>query len=152
MPRLTKLFVEPSNLSLPPSVWLHVSGVSLANEVQQYQPPVHTYDYRTKHLQSPVPPPTPPAASPATLVPYGVTVIDGPYINSSGSMNKQAQPFENVDMSKRFFIDRHVRKARSLPGLIKYVGTILVRLDRIFALFQRYGLISSNAISIIHFC
>lgn len=126
MPRLTKMFVEPSNLALPPSVWLHVSGVSLTTDVQPYQPPVHTYDYRTKHLQSPVQPPTPPAASPVTIVPCSVTVIDGPYTNSTYSLNKQIQKSEDAEMPKRFFIDRHIRKARSLPGLVKYVGEIFI--------------------------
>lgn len=113
------MFVEPANLSLPPSVWLHVSGFSLATEVQSYQPPTHTYDYRTQHLQSPVQPPTPPAASPVTVVPYSVTTIDGPYSNSTSNINKPIQKLENADMSKRFFIDRHIKKAKSLPGLIK---------------------------------
>lgn len=130
MRRLPKMFVEPANISLPPSVWLHVSGVSLATEVPTYQPPAHTYDYRTQHLQSPVQPPTPPAASPATVVPCSVTVIDGPYSNSTSNINKQAHTLENADMPKRYFIDRHIKKAKSLPGLIKYIFVFFSRLSR----------------------
>lgn len=115
------MFVEQSNLPMPPSVWLHVSGVSLSTDMHTYQPPVHSYDYRTKHLQSPVQPPTPPLGSPTSVVPCSITVIDGPYSNSSNyNNNKQIQKMENTDMPKKFFIDRHIKKAKSLPGLIKY--------------------------------
>jgi len=120
MPRSTKMFVEQSNLAMPSSVWLHINGVSLTTDIHPYQPPVHSYDYRTKHLQSPVQPPTPPLVSPSTF-PCSITMIDGPYINNMNmNMNKQYQKLENADMPKKFFIDRHIKKAKSLPGLIKY--------------------------------
>ncbi len=118
MPRSSKMFVEQSNLTMPSSVWLHVNGVSLSTDIQPYEPPVHSYDYRTKHLQSPVQPPTPPLISPTAIVPYSITMIDGPYGNNYN--NKQYQKLENTDMSKKFFIDRHIKKAKSLAGLIKY--------------------------------
>jgi hypothetical protein len=118
MPRSGKMFVEQSNLAMPSSVWLHVNGVSLATDIQPYEPPVHSYDYRTKHLQSPVQPPTPPMISPTAIVPYSITMIDGPYGISYS--NKQQQKLENTDMSKKYFVDRHIKKAKSLAGLIKY--------------------------------
>ncbi|CAF4371955.1 unnamed protein product, partial [Rotaria magnacalcarata] len=59
MPTLSKMFLEQSHLAMPPSVWLHVNGVSLTTDIHHYQAPVHTYDYQTKHLQSPVQSPTP---------------------------------------------------------------------------------------------
>lgn len=118
MARSTKMFVEQSNVSMPPSVWLHINGVSLTTDIHPYQPPVHAYDYRTKHLQSPVQPPTPPLLSPSTVVPCSITMIDGLYINNN--TNRPYQKLENIDTPKKFFIDRHIKKAKSLPGLIKY--------------------------------
>jgi hypothetical protein len=118
MPRSTKMLLEQSNLAIPPTVWLHVNGVSLTTDIHTYEPPVHSYDYRTKHLQSPVQPPTPPLITPTAIVPYSITMIDGPYSNSYN--NKQYQKLENTDMQKKFFIDRHIKKAKSLAGLIKY--------------------------------
>jgi hypothetical protein len=115
MPTSTKMFVEQSHLPMP-SVWLHVNGVSLSTDTHQYQPPVHTYDYRTKHLQSPVQPTTPPLISPPLTVPYSITMIDGPF---STNMNKQYKKLENTDMVKKLFLDRQIKKAKSLPGLIK---------------------------------
>jgi len=114
------MFVEESHLTIPPSVWLHISGVSLTTDIHPYQPPVHSYDYRTKHLQSPVQPPTSPLIPSSTLVPCSITMIDGPYSNNNMNMNKQYQKLENTDMPKKVFIDRQIKKAKSLPGLIKY--------------------------------
>ncbi|CAF2343312.1 unnamed protein product [Rotaria sp. Silwood2] len=122
MPASNKMFVEPSHLTMPPSVWLHVNGVSLTTDFHQYQSPVHTYDYRTKHLQSPVRTPTPPLVSSPTIVPCSITMIDGPFGNNT---NKQYQKLDNIDLPKKLFIDRHIKKAKSLPGLIK--GTALSR-------------------------
>jgi hypothetical protein len=121
MPRSTKMFVEQSNLSMPSSVWLHINGVSLATDIHPYQPPpIHSYDYRTKHLQSPVPPPTPPLISQSTIVPCSI-MIDGLYINNHNNyMNKQCQKLEHTDLPKKVFIARQIKKAKSLPGLIKY--------------------------------
>lgn len=123
MPRTTKMFLEQSNVSMPPSVWLHINGVSLTTDIHTYQPPIHSYDYRTKHLQSPVQPPTPPLISPTTIVPCSITMIDGLYINNNGlnNTNRSHQKLENTDMQKKFFLDRHIKKAKSLPGLIKYL-------------------------------
>ncbi|CAF0819669.1 unnamed protein product [Rotaria sp. Silwood1] len=122
MPTSNKMFVEQSHLPMPPSVWLHVNGVSLTTDIHQYQPSVHTYDYRTKHLQSPVQTPTPPLAPSPTTVTCNITMIDGPYSNDR---NKHYQKLDNIDMPKKLFIDRHIKKAKSLPGLIK--GTALSR-------------------------
>ena len=116
MPASNKMFVEQSNLTMPSSVWLHVNGVSLTADIHPYQPPTHTYDYRTKHLQSPVQSPTPPLISTPTFVPYSITMIDGPYSNKTYT---QYQKLENVDIPKKIFIDRQIKKAKSLPGLIK---------------------------------
>ena len=125
MLKSTKMFVEQSNLAMPPSVWLHINGVSLTTDVPPYQPPIHAYDYRTKHLQSPVQPPTPPLISPTTIVPCNITMIDGPFNNNNNNHHKQYQKLENADMPKKFFVDRHIKKAKSLPGLIKYEETFL---------------------------
>ena len=115
------MFAEQSNLAMPPSVWLHINGVSLTTDVPSYQPTMHAYDYRTKHLQSPVQPPTPPLISPSTIVPYSITMIDGPFNNNT----KPCQKLENTDMPKKFFVDRHIKKAKSLPGLIKYEENLI---------------------------
>ncbi|CAF0905825.1 unnamed protein product [Rotaria sordida] len=126
MPTSNKMFIEQSHSTMPPSVWLHVNGVSLTTDIHQYQPPVHTYDYRTKHLQSPVRTPTPPLISSPTVVPCSITMIDRPYNNNNNNnMNKQYQKLDNIDLPKKIFIDRHIKKAKSLPGLIK--GTALSR-------------------------
>ncbi|CAF1136583.1 unnamed protein product [Rotaria magnacalcarata] len=123
MPTLNKMFLEQSHLAMPPSVWLHVNGVSLTTDIHHYQAPVHTYDYQTKHLQSPVQSPTPPLVPTPTIVPCSVTTIDGPF--NHNNTNKQYQKLENLDLPKKLFIDRHIKKAKSLPGLIK--GTALSR-------------------------
>jgi hypothetical protein len=48
-------------------------------------------------------------------------MIDGPYLNNMNlNMNKRYQKLENTDTPKKFFIDRHIKKAKSLSGLIKY--------------------------------
>ena len=120
MPRSIKMFVEQA---MVPSVCLHVNGISLTNDVPTYQPPVHSYDYRTKHLQSPVQPPTPPPPliSPSSIIPYSVTMIDGPYfnMNQNNQSKLQYQKFEYTDLPKKNFLDRQIKKAKSLPGLIK---------------------------------
>ncbi|CAF3366800.1 unnamed protein product [Rotaria socialis] len=126
MPTSNRMFLEQSHLAMPPSVWLHVNGVSLTTDIHHYQAPVHTYDYQTKHLQSPVQSPTPPLVPTPTIVPCSVTTIDGPFNNNNNnSTNKQYQKLENLDLPKKLFIDRHIKKAKSLPGLIK--GTALSR-------------------------
>jgi hypothetical protein len=114
----TGMFVKQSHSTILPPLSLQIDGVSLQADIQPYQPPVRLYDYRTKHLQSPVQPPTPPLITPTAIVPYSITMIDGPYSNSYN--NKQYQKLENTDMQKKFFIDRHIKKAKSLAGLIKY--------------------------------
>jgi hypothetical protein len=120
MPKSTKMLLEQSHITMPSAVWLHIDGVSLTTDIQPYQPPVHTYDYRTKHLQSPVQPSTPPLISPSSIVPCSITIIDGPYNNHHHHTNKQYQKLENTNMPKKFFLDRHIKKVKSLPGLIKY--------------------------------
>ena len=111
------MFVEQSHQSAMPSpVWLHVNGISLPADVQQYHSSSQAYDYRTKHLQSPSQPSTPrmtPASN--TIVPYNITIIDGPFQHTK----RQHQKLENLEMSKRMYMDRQLRKAKSLPGLIK---------------------------------
>jgi hypothetical protein len=124
MPTSTKMFVEQSHLTMPPSVWLHINGVSLTTDIHPYQPPIHSYDYRTKHLQSPVQPPTPPLISSPAVVPYSITMIDGPFSNNNNT-NKQYQKWENADLPKKLFMDRQIKKAKSLPGLIKYIQKII---------------------------
>ncbi|CAF0755913.1 unnamed protein product [Adineta steineri] len=54
------MFAKQSHLTMPPPLWLHVDGVSLPTDIHQYQSSVRSYDYQTKHLQSPAqsPPPT----------------------------------------------------------------------------------------------
>jgi hypothetical protein len=96
-------FTEQSHLDMPPPGWLHINGVSLSTDVQQQ--PVHTSDYRTKHIISPVPNMI---SSPNSSMPFSTTTIDGQY-----------QKFENTDLPKKLFIDRQIKKAKSLPGLIK---------------------------------
>jgi len=108
----TEMFVKQSHSTMLPPLSLQVDGISLAADIQPYQPPVRLYDYRTKHLQSPVQSPTPVEISPATNVSYSVTMIDGPY-----TTNKQHKILENVDMPKKLFKDRQIKKAKSLPGL-----------------------------------
>lgn len=118
---LTEMFVKQSHSAILPPVCLHVDGVSLPTDIRQFQPPpVRSYDYRTKHLQSPVQSPTPPLISPVTNVSYSVTMIDNPFShNNNNNMNKQYRILENVDMPKKLFKDRQIKKAKSLPGLIK---------------------------------
>jgi len=48
-------------------------------------------------------------SSPNSSMPFSTTTtIDGQY-----------QKFENTDLPKKLFIDRQIKKAKSLPGLIK---------------------------------
>ena len=44
-------------------------------------------------------------------------MIDSPFNNTS--TNKQHHKLENIDVPKRIFVDRQIKKAKSLPGLIK---------------------------------
>lgn len=122
MPASNKMFAEQLNLTMPPSVWLHVNGISLATDINHYQPPVRTYDYQTKHLQTPVQTPTPPLAPSPAGVPCSVTTIDGPYSgfnNHNNNTNRPQYKLENIDVAKKLFIDKNIKKAKSLPGLIK---------------------------------
>ncbi|UJR28155.1 hypothetical protein I4U23_009409 [Adineta vaga] len=118
------MFARQSHLAMPPPpVWLHVDGVSVPSEIHQFQPSIRSYDYQTKHLQSPVQSPASPLNSPATNVSYSITTIDGPNIHNN--VTKQQKILENVDMPKKVFKDRQIKKVKSLPGLIK--GTALSR-------------------------
>jgi len=96
-------FTEQSHLEMPPPGWLRVNGVSLSTDVQQQ--PVQTSDYQTKHITSPVPHII---SSPNSSIPFSSTMIEGQY-----------QKAENTDLAKKLFIDRQIKKAKSLPGLIK---------------------------------
>ncbi|CAF0902993.1 unnamed protein product [Adineta ricciae] len=107
----------------PPSVWLHVDGVSLPSDVHSFQPSVRSYDYQTKHLQSPIHSPTPTLASPAANTSYSISMIDTPFNHHNS--NKPHTILENVDAPKKMFKDRQIKKVKSLPGLIK--GTALSR-------------------------
>lgn len=99
-------FVKQSNLDMPPPGWLHVNGVSLSTDV--HQQPMHTVEYRAKHLTSP--PSIPPMMSPpnSSSMPFTGIIND-----------RQYQKIENADLPKKLFIDRQIKKAKSLPGLIK---------------------------------
>jgi hypothetical protein len=85
-------FTEQFHLDMPPPGWLHINGVSLSTDVHQQSP--YTSDQQTKHVLSP---------------PMPFTTMS----------DKQYQKFENSDMPKKLFIDRQIKKAKSLPGLIK---------------------------------
>jgi hypothetical protein len=86
-------FTEQFYIDMPPPGWLHVNGVSLSTDVQQQ------FDHQTKHVISPT--------VPNNSMPF-TTMYD-----------KQYQKFENTDLPKKLFIDRQIKKAKSLPGLIK---------------------------------
>jgi hypothetical protein len=86
---------------MPPPGWLRVNGVSLSTDVQQQ--PLHTSDDQIKHIASPVQP-----VSTPNSMPFTTTIND-----------KQYQKLENTDLPKKLFIDRQIKKAKSLPGLIK---------------------------------
>ncbi len=100
-------FVEQSHLAMPPPGWLHVNGFSLSTDVQQQSS--HTSNDRAKYVTSPVPP----LISPPNSMPFMATMIDGQHNNT------QYQKLENTDLPKKLFIDRQIKKAKSLPGLIK---------------------------------
>jgi hypothetical protein len=102
----TNTFVKQSPLTMPSSGWLHVNGISMSTDVHQYQQPS---DYKMKHAASPIPP----MMSPLTSVPFTTTMMDGQH------NNRQYQRIENTDLPKKLFIDRQIKKAKSLPGLIK---------------------------------
>jgi hypothetical protein len=91
---------EQSHLDMPPPGWLHVNGVSLSTDVHQPS------DNRTKTITSPVPP----SISTPNSLPFTTTMMEG---------NRHYQKLENADLPKKLFIDRQIKKAKSLPGLIK---------------------------------
>lgn len=112
------MFLRQSHLAMPPPpVWLHVDGVSLPPDIHPFQPSVRSYDYQTKHLQSPIQSPTPSLTSPATNGSYSITMIDAPF--NHHNFNKQHKILENVDAPKKMFKDRQIKKVKSLSGLIK---------------------------------
>ncbi|CAF3772517.1 unnamed protein product [Adineta steineri] len=118
------MFAKQSHLTMPPPLWLHVDGVSLPTDIHQYQSSVRSYDYQTKHLQSPAQsPPPPPLISPTTNHSYSLSVIDGPF--NHNNISKQQKILENLDGPKKLFKDRQIKKVKSLSGLIK--GTALSR-------------------------
>ncbi len=91
-------FTEQSHLDMPPPTgWLHVNGVSLSNDVQQQA--MQPSDHRAKQITSPIPP---------NSMPFTAT-----------NTERQYQKLENADLPKKLFMDRQIKKAKSLPGLIK---------------------------------
>ncbi|CAF0976802.1 unnamed protein product [Rotaria sp. Silwood1] len=98
-----------------PLGWLHVNGVSLSTDIHQ-----QTSDYRAKHVTTPTQPSTPPMISSPNSIPFTTTMIDG-----QQNIRQQYHRLENADLPKRLFIDRQIKKVKSLPGLIK--GTALSR-------------------------
>ncbi len=90
-------FAEQSHLDMPTPGWLHVNCVSLSTDVQQ--PSMHLSENRSKHEPSPMP--------------FAATMIEGQ------CQSRPYQKLENADLPKKLFIDRQIKKAKSLPGLIK---------------------------------
>lgn len=79
------------------SAWLHVNGVSLSTDVH----PQITSDNRTKTMTSPIP-----------------EIVSSP--NSMPfTMANQQQKIDKPNLPKKLFVDRQIRKVKSLPGLIK---------------------------------
>ncbi|CAF1054333.1 unnamed protein product [Rotaria sordida] len=101
-----------------PRGWLHVNGVSLSTDIHQQT--LHTSDYRSKHVTSPILPSNSPMISSPNSIPFTGTMNDGQQYT-----RQQYQKLENADLPKRLFIDRQIQKVKSLPGLIK--GTALSR-------------------------
>ena len=102
---------DHSHLNMLPPGWLHVNGVSLSTDSPQQVS--HTSDDRTKNTTSPVPPSTPPLISSTNSIPLSMTAI-----NAQNPL-EQYKKLENVDLPKKLFIDRQIKKAKSLPGIIK---------------------------------
>ncbi|CAF3493061.1 unnamed protein product [Rotaria socialis] len=101
-----------------PVDWLHVNGVSLSTDI--HQPASHTSDYRSKHVTSPTLELTSPMISSPNSIPFTSAAVDGQQNN-----RQHYQKLENTDLPKKLFIDRQIKKVKSLPGLIK--GTALSR-------------------------
>lgn len=96
---------------MPLSGWLHINGVSVTTDVQQQQQhSLHTYDYRTKSMTSPNVPVISSANS--SSVPYTTT--------TTVTNDRQYHQIDNKDLLKKLFVDRQIKKAKSLPGLIKW--------------------------------
>lgn len=95
-------FTEQSHLDMPSPGWLHVNGVSLSTDVQQQASVLPSSEHRTRTSNSPIPtnPPPPP--------PFTAT-----------NTERQYQKIENADLPKKLFLDRQIKKAKSLTGLIK---------------------------------
>ena len=87
-------FTEQSHLDMPSPGWLHVNGVSLSTDVQQQAVGLPSSEHRT--IASNTPPP------------FTATNIE-----------RQYQKLDNADLPKKLFLDRQIKKAKSLTGLIK---------------------------------
>lgn len=107
----TSMFVEQSQHfpMASSSVWLHSHGMNLSTDIHQYQSPSQVYDYRGKHSHTASQP-----TMPATL-PCHITIIDGPFQHN----RRQQQKLEAMEISKRLYMDKPMKKSKSLPGLVK---------------------------------
>ena len=78
---------------MPAPAWLQVSGVSLCTDT------------------------TTTFTEPSTLVndSTGATTM----ANDENENHRIIQKFEHADLAKKMFLDRQIKKAKSLPGLIK---------------------------------
>ncbi|CAF1281980.1 unnamed protein product [Adineta steineri] len=98
-----------------PAARLHMNNGNLSADIHQQG--IYTSDYRTKYVTN--------AVSPMLALPTTTFTTTTSTANDSQHNNIQYQKIENIDLSKKVFIDRQIKKAKSLSGLIK--GTVLSR-------------------------
>ena len=90
---------------MPVPGWLHVNGVSLTNETQpDQQPAPNVSEAMAEELGHP------------SSISASTNLLEG---QAQQHIGRQYQKFELTDLPKKLFIDRQIKKAKSLPGLIK---------------------------------
>lgn len=92
-------FTEQSHLDMPSPGWLHVNGVSLSTDVQQQAVALPSSEHRTRASDSPI--------------------TNNPPPFTATNIERQYQKLEYADLPKKLFLDRQIKKAKSLTGLIK---------------------------------
>lgn len=104
----TIICIEHSGLVMPIPGWLHVNGVSFTNEThpdQQAAPNVS--EAIAEELGHP------------SSISASTNLLEGQTQQQQQHISRQYQKFELTDLPKKLFIDRQIKKAKSLPGLIK---------------------------------
>lgn len=86
-------FDGQSHLEIPSTGRFHINSDSLSTDIHQ-----QTSDHRTRYVKSPM--------TATVALPFTTLIPDG-------------QKVENGDLSKKIFMDRQIKKAKSMSGLIK---------------------------------